>query len=820
MQLDTLCQIAVSSATYAIDKPYTYFLPPQLALRAKAGMRALVPFGTGNRHVEGLILKLFSEERAKGTKPVLALLDDAPILEEREIQLALWMRERYFCTVYDAVKAMLPSGLYFSLKDQFFVPDTLTKEEAYAAAAGAAETKTLDLLFSSGRRMEKGDFMTAFGSANPSRALSELRRKGIIQVETAAARAVGDKQEQIAVLTKPAQEILGQLSNRAPSQNAVIRLMAEIPEVSVKDIRYFTGVTTQTIKTLETKGFLRLEKREVFRRPEYPTERSALPPELNEDQEACYTGLEQLRRQGVPQCALLYGVTGSGKTQIYIRLIHSALAEEKTALVLVPEIALTPQMLALFTAQFGGDIAVLHSMLSLGERYDEWKRVRSGRARVVVGTRSAVFAPLHNLGLIILDEEQEGSYKSENAPRYHARDIAKYRANKEHALLVLGSATPSIESMFYARKGVYHLFELRRRFNQQELPEVVIADQKEQLRSGSDAILGEELIGELRKNMECGEQSILFINRRGTSRMAVCTECGESPQCPRCSVRLTYHKANGRMMCHYCGHSEPVPSHCPSCGGVLAFSGAGTQKVQEEVEALFPGQKVMRMDADTVSAAHPHEKMLDKFRRSRIPVLVGTQMVAKGLDFENVTLVGVVAADQSLYVDDYRASERTFSLLTQVVGRAGRGGRTGRAVVQTYTPKNDVIRCAADQDYDRFYDSEISIRKARGLPPFRDLYVITVAGLDEGAVLRSCMRISDGLRSWQKDARLSGSNLQILGPAAAPVLKVNKRYRYRITVLGKSSARLRGMIGYILKTAHADQLNRGVSVYADLNPLD
>ena len=320
--------------------------------------------------------------------------------------------------------------------------------------------------------------------------------------------------------------------------------------------------------------------------------------------------------------------------------------------------------------------------------------------------------------------------------------------------------------------------------------------------------------------MDTGEQSILFINRRGTSRMVVCTECGESPQCPRCSVRLTYHKANGRLMCHYCGHSEPLPAHCPSCGGTLAFSGAGTQKVQEEVQRLFPGVEVMRMDTDTISATHTHEKMLDRFRHRNVPVLVGTQMVAKGLDFENVTLVGVISADQSLYVDDFRAAERTFSLLTQVVGRAGRGVRTGRAIIQTYTPQNDVILRASEQDYDRFYENEIKLRQMRGLPPFRDMYVFTLSGLNEGAVLRSCMRLADGLRAWQQEKSMQGADLQILGPAAAPILMVNNRYRYRITVLGKSGPALRNMVGFLLKSAHSDQLNRGVSVFADLNPMD
>lgn len=820
MQTDLLCHVAVSSATYAIDKPYTYLIPASLEERAQPGMRVIIPFGTGNRRVEGLILDVFPGQRMKGLKAVLALLDESPMLDSESIRLALWMHERYYCTVYDAVKAMLPAGLYFSLKDRYCVAPGIDKEAAYDAAHRPAAQKVLDLIFANGGALEKGRLLEAFGTSDPGPVLRELLGQGILTLETSASRNVGDKLEQIAVLDLAVEEARTKLGSRSTSQQAVLRLLEEVPEVSLKDIRYFTGATAQTVKAMEKKGVLHLEHREVFRRPERRWVEPAPPPELNEEQQTCLDGLESLLAAEKPECALLYGVTGSGKTQVYIRLIHSALAAGKSALVLVPEIALTPQLLSLFSAQFGDKIALLHSMLPAGERYDEWKRVRSGRASVVVGTRSAIFAPLQQLGLIILDEEQESSYKSESTPRYHARDIAKYRAAHTGALLVLGSATPSVESMYHAQAGDYQLFTLTRRYNQKALPQVIIADLKEALRSGSDAILGQELVGELKKNLEAGEQSILFINRRGTSRMAVCTECGESPQCPRCSVRLTYHKANGRLMCHYCGHSEPLPTHCPSCGGALAFSGAGTQKVQEEVQRLFPGVEVMRMDTDTISATQTHEKMLDKFRRRNIPVLVGTQMVAKGLDFENVTLVGVISADQALYVDDFRASERTFSLLTQVVGRAGRGQRTGRAVIQTYTPKNDVILRAAEQDYDRFYQQEIQLRQMRGLPPYRDLYVFTISGLDEGAVLRSCMRLADGLRAWQREPSLQGAELQILGPAPAPVLMVNKRYRYRITVLGKSGPALRNMVGYLLKSAHSDQLNRGVSVYADLNPMD
>lgn len=820
MQTDLLCHVAVSSATYAIDKPYSYLVPDSLRDRAQTGMRVIVPFGTGNRRVEGLILNLFPGTRKQGLKAVMALLDETPMLDGDGVQLALWMHERYYCTVYDAVKAMLPAGLYFSLKDRYCLASGIDKESAYSASHRPTAQKVLDLIYANNGEMEKGRLLEAFGTSDPTQALRELTQQGILTLETSASRNVGDKLEQVAVLDLAVEEARSKLAGRSTAQKAVLNLLEEVPEISLKDIRYFTGASAQTVKAMEKKGILHLERREVFRRPERPWAEQAEPPKLNQEQQRCLEGLERLSSQGKPECALLYGVTGSGKTQVYIRLIHSVLAKGKTALVLVPEIALTPQLLALFSAQFGDEIALLHSMLPAGERYDEWKRVRSGRARVVVGTRSAIFAPLNQLGLIILDEEQESSYKSESTPRYHARDIAKYRAAHTGSLLLLGSATPSLESMYHARQGAYHLFFLRQRYNQKALPKVIISDMKEALRSGSDAILGTELVGELRKNLDAGEQSILFINRRGTSRMVVCTECGESPQCPRCSVRLTYHKANGRLMCHYCGHSEPLPAHCPSCGGTLAFSGAGTQKVQEEVQRLFPGVEVMRMDTDTISATHTHEKMLDRFRHRNVPVLVGTQMVAKGLDFENVTLVGVISADQALYVDDFRAAERTFSLLTQVVGRAGRGVRTGRAIIQTYTPQNDVILRASEQDYDRFYENEIKLRQMRGLPPFRDMYVFTLSGLNEGAVLRSCMRLADGLRAWQQEKSMQGADLQILGPAAAPILMVNNRYRYRITVLGKSGPALRNMVGFLLKSAHSDQLNRGVSVFADLNPMD
>ena len=487
---------------------------------------------------------------------------------------------------------------------------------------------------------------------------------------------------------------------------------------------------------------------------------------------------------------------------------------------LVPEIALTPQLLWLFSAHFGDQIAVLHSSLRAGERYDEWKRVRSGKARVVIGTRSAVFAPLKDLQLIILDEEQEPSYQSENVPKYHARDVAKYRCVQHNALLLLGSATPSVESMYRAQNGAYHLFTLRQRYNTRPLPPVEIVDMKKELRAGNGTDLSGQLKASLAEAMDRGEQSILFLNRRGASRMVSCGECGEVPSCPRCSVRLTYHSANGRLMCHYCGHSEPLPDSCPSCGGTLNFIGTGTQKVEEELKQAFPDREVLRMDTDTVSATQTHEKLLGRFEKEKIPILVGTQMVAKGLDFENVTLVGVISADLSLYVDDYRAGERTFSLLTQVVGRAGRGAKGGKALIQTFTPENDVIRTAARQDYDAFYAHEIELRRLRNCPPFQDLFVLTASAKSEAAALRACMRLRQALEAWLRRPPLDQLEMHILGPAPASIAKVNDRYRYRLTLSCTNTKQVRALVAELLRRAQADKENKGVSVFADVNPLD
>ena len=638
-----------------------------------------------------------------------------------------------------------------------------------------------------------------------------------------AERKVKDKTQRMVSLAVSAEDALAFVEPKrfsAPKRYAAVSLLCSEGTLSTTDLAYYTGVGMPTLRSLEKDGILAISEQEVLRISEHAVaDYAAEPISLNDEQAAAYEGLSQMLEERKAAGALLYGVTASGKTQVYIKLIEKALSMGRSALLLVPEIALTPQMLAKFTAYFGDNVAMLHSGLRLTERYDQWKRIRRGDVSVVLGTRSAVFAPLHNLGVIIMDEEQETTYLSENPPRYHTRDVALFRCAQNDALLLMGSATPTVETMFFAKQGRYKVFSLYKRFNEKSLPRVTIADMRQELRAGNEGLISAPLREELARNIENGEQSILFLNRRGASRMLLCGECGTVPECPRCSVPLTYHSANGRLMCHYCNFSKPAAEYCGDCGGKMKRVGAGTQKVEEELSALFPGTAVLRMDADTVASANGHESILKKFQEEKTPILLGTQMVAKGLDFENVTLVGVLAADLSLYVDNYHAPERTFSLLAQVIGRAGRGDKQGRAVIQTYTPENDVIRAAAVQDYDAFYESEIRMRRVRRYPPFADLFALTVSGVDENRVIRSAQLLREALSAAAKRENLAPLQIEVLGPAAANVVRVNNRYRYRVYVCGRNCAELRALIAEFIRAFYKHKENRGLDIFADCNAI-
>lgn len=744
-----IAKIAVSAATYWLDRPYDYMVPDEMRRQIMPGMRVRVPFARGNRLCEGLVLALSEHSDYEKLKPVFALLDKEPVLSEELIKLAIFMRERFFCTVYDAAKTMLPVGLWFDSEGRQRVNDKMLEMARLA-----------------------------------------------IEMEDAA-------------------EILQTKRIRSHQQASILEQLCAFEALPVKDLLHFTGASRPSLKALVNSGVVEIYGRETYRRPEVYSGELVELPVLNPEQEKAFNGIDALTESGAG-AALLFGVTGSGKTSVYIHLIDRMLKRGKGVILLVPEIALTPQMLHTFSSHFGDEIAVLHSSLSVGERYDEWKRIKAGKAHVVIGTRSAAFAPVDNLSLIIIDEEQEETYKSENSPRYHARDVAKFRCAKADCLLLLGSATPDVCSMYNAKAGKYKLFTLEQRYNDMQLPEVEIVDMKRELRRGNGSDISELLRQRLRENIDRGEQSILFINRRGANKLVSCVDCGHTYKCPRCSVTLTYHSQRKRLMCHYCGHSTFVPDSCPECGGVLQFIGTGTQNVEQQVKELFDGVEVLRVDSDTVTPAGDHEKLFERFREEHIPIMVGTQMVTKGLNFENVTLVGVIDADQSLYAGNHRAGERAFSMITQVIGRSGRGEKPGRAVIQTLTPGNETILQAARQDYMDFYNSEIDLRRIQNAPPFADIFSITATGADESSVLKACVEIRDSLFPLGRERQ----DVRVLGPVPMPVVKVNNRYRYRVYLCCKSDARIRSCISDILTRFSGEKRFRGVAVFADNDPVD
>ncbi len=815
-QRENTARIAVSDITFWVDRPYTYAIPPRLAGQVQPGVRVAVPFG-GSRPKVGLVLAMGGETEKK-LREIMEVLDQEPLLSPDQLKLALWIRERFFCPVMDVVQAMLPKGLWYHVWPVYLLPEGLEQDQARQRAEGSAENLVLDTVFGHGGRCELEEIESVFGSRNPGPALASLVRKGVLLTAAGAERRVGERtllQAELAVSPQQAREA-AERSSRAVRQGAILRLLADLECASVADLCYFTGAGRDAVKRLADKGLVRLVRRRVYRRPQaagFGGGEEPLPV-LNEEQQRALEGLLALADGKSPRAALLFGVTGSGKTTVYIHLIHALVRQGRTAILLVPEIALTPQMLQTFSTYFGDGIAVLHSALSMGERYDEYQRIRQGQARVVIGTRSAIFAPLSQLGVIILDEEQEYTYKSDRSPRYHARDVAKYLCVQNRALLLLGSATPDVASRYAADQGRYAYFTLLHRYNALQMPRVQIVDMKEQLRSGNQTTISTVLRGELEDNLRRGDQSILFLNRRGASKLVTCLSCGYTYQCPNCSANLTYHSVGNRLMCHYCGYTRRVDSACPRCGGKLAYTGAGTQKVVEELEQLFPGTGILRMDSDSVAPVGSHRTMFEQFRTQRIPILVGTQMVTKGLNFENVTLVGVLNADMSLYAPDYRAGERTFSLITQVIGRSGRFEKPGRAVIQTFTPENQIIVQAARQDYESFYQGETALRKLTGTPPYTEMFVLTAAGKDQGAVVSCCEDLCRNMRQLtaQQD------QTRVLGPAPLPIARVSGVWRYRVTVSGPDYKQLHQAVTRIL--LYANGKYRGVSIYADYDPID
>ena len=814
MRLPSIVKVAVEGTAFHFDKEYSYLWQDSLG-EPRRGLRVLVPFGGGNRRRQAVVLGEESSPEVSKLKPVAAVLDEAPLFTEEMLDLAVWMKERTFCTLYDALRVMLPPGLTLRVRPTYRCADVPAE---VVAALPSDERDLWEMLSRHPEGMERSALLKAWALTEDSTLPEQMLRRGLLTASAEAFRQAGDATVRLVRLTVEGDELEAAKAEQrlADKQKRVVDLLSEVGCASLKEIGYFAAVTAAVVQALEKKGLVEYYEQEVLRSP---VEDGPLPPlhstPLSTEQQQAFDGLSELLHADKPAAALLYGVTGSGKTQVYMNLIDETLTAGRQALVLVPEISLTPQLLALFVERYGRRVAVLHSGLSVGERMDEWKRIRRGDVGIVLGTRSAVSAPRDRLGRIVFDEEQEHTYKSETTPRYHARDVAKFRCARHNALLLLASATPSIETYHHALSGRYSMFSLTARYGAAKLPAVKIADMREDT---SGRAVGDELLTEMRACLDAGRQVILLLNRRGYNTFVSCRSCGHVITCPSCSISMTYHRANAQLMCHYCGHMCDPVTVCPVCGSdKVRYAGLGTQRVEQELSELFPDVPILRMDTDTTMSRFAYERRFGAFARGEYAIMIGTQMVAKGLDFPHVGLVGVLSADQALYGDDYRCYETSFALLTQVIGRAGRRDEDSLAVIQTYTPDNYVIELAAKQDYPAFYETEIEMRRMMKYPPYTDLCQFGFVGARESAVRDSATRFLQELRRTVTE-RYPDVPVIALDPTPATVSRGSGKYRDKLLIKTAGSTRARQMIAEVLTDFSKQPQQKDVTVFADLNP--
>ena len=742
--------VAVSNATFHFDKLYTYAVMPDQQDTVRLGSMVLVPFGRGSRARMGVVLACDAEPESAKLKFLFDVAPASACLTPELLRLVHFLKERTFCTYYEAVKAVIPYGAqYKPTVAEDGVTPVLQKqlvrhtENAY---------KLVGTLPPKPRPTAKQLAAVAL-LAGGERTLSALEEKGI---------------------------------SRAVLDNLCAKGVLECSKVN-KSIDLYSSIPLKNEPIL-----------------------------LTEEQQAAYDTLLPGLEDAAPHSALLYGVTGSGKTLVFLKLIEHCLQMGRRALVLVPEISLTPQMILRLKSQFGKRVAVQHSALNHTERLLQWQMIQDGGADIVVGTRSAIFSPLENIGLVIIDEEQEHTYRSESAPRYSAHEVARQRAAENGALLLLASATPSTESYYAAQHGRTQLVCLTKRYGGNPLPKVQIVDMRAELASGNPREISLAMEDAIRHNLEAGKQTILLLNRRGYQTVAQCEDCREVLKCQKCSVPMVYHKSAHKLLCHYCGSQlDPPPARCPACGGKLQYRGFGTQKAEEELAKLFPEARILRMDQDTTAAKDAHEKLLAKFARHEYDIMVGTQMVAKGLDFEDVTLVGVLGIDSLLFAQGFRAYETVFSLVTQVVGRSGRAKDPGFAIIQTTDPDNPVLNLAAAQDYDAFFEQEIAYRKLGLYPPFCGLCVVGFAGPKESEVARASARFAALL--GRQAAKQPDLPLRVLGPTPGSIEKINDSYRYKLTVKCRNDRRFRDLIRETLTLYEQEKLPGKATVVVDLH---
>ena len=809
------CGVHILDNPFSIDGAFHYYVPPFMAAAVTPGAFVTVPFGRGNRKQLALVVEagdesvLPSDLRPEQVKPVDGVCREKLFLSPRQLELCFYLKKTTLCTLGEAVRAVVPAQALASLTEFYTAaPVDSDRLESRRAALTAPDLLVLDHIRARGTLSAQA-IKNRFGGA-AARSLDRLREKELITRELSV-REPSVPTVTYYALARPAAEVeaalrgdKGAVKVTSETQKQILEaLLATEDRMSAAALREACGATAAQLKSLTDKGLLSASVVEVYRTsPESEGFGFRTPFDLSEEQAAAVATLESLAATGEAKAALLHGVTGSGKTCVMLEMIDRMLDRGKGVVVLLPEIGLTPQMLHIFHSRYGRRVAVIHSGLSAGERMDSYRRIRDGEAPIAVGTRSAVFAPMPNLGMIIMDEEQEHTYKSDQDPKYHARDIARYRCATEKALLLLASATPSLESYQKAAEGKYTLIQMRQRYGTARLPEVRIVDMRGETGNGNLSPLGEELAREIARVKDGGDQSVLFLNRRGYSHQTVCRSCGKAIACPRCSVAMNYHVKGhtheGELVCHWCGVRKPVPTTCPDCGSVhLVRMGYGTQRVEEELKTAFPTARVLRMDADTTTTKAAYDNLLGSFRAHEGDILLGTQMVTKGHDFPDVTLVGVLMADMSLYLDDYRANERTFSMLTQVIGRAGRGDKSGLAIIQTMNPDSDVIRLACEQDYERFFQNEIRLRRLLQFPPFCDMALLTLTCRDEKELQTAAVRLSEQLMAKNTTA-YRDVPIIAFGPFEAPVYRVDNIYRMRMVVKCRLNNRSRAMFEELL----------------------
>lgn len=805
--------VAVENVAYHFDIFYSYCIPENLKEKAVVGTRVLVPFGRSKvAKRQGIIFGFAQKQEGIRYKDIICVLDEKPFFTKENLDIAEFLKERTFCTYFEAVKVQFPAGYAFKTDVRYLA--VATKE---AKNLADTEKQVYDYMLTIEDFAEKSQIYSNLGLTKDSDVIDKLVTKGLVIKSYVAEKTMDDASVKTARVLVSREE--AEKAKLTPKQKTVIDLLLDIGQLSIKEICYFTGVTSAVVNALAKKNLITIEDITIYRTPESQLvdKNAAKTINLTPQQKKSYDSLLAKYHSG-GGVSLLYGITGSGKTSVFLSLIDEVIKEDRQVIVMVPEISLTPQMMAIFKGRYGSEIAIFHSALSAGERRDEYKRVKDGLVKIVVGTRSAVFAPLDNIGLIVIDEEQEHTYKSESSPKYHTKDVARFRAGKHNALLLLASATPSMESYSAAKRGKYALETLTERYGDAVLPDVSVIDMKAERQAGNKYNLSSELLERLEKNLEDKKQSILLINRRGYNTFVACDSCGGVVTCPSCSISMTYHSANNRLMCHYCGYSVPFTKVCPDCGKEdVRYAGYGTQRIEKELEELLPEARVIRMDTDSTSSRYSFEKNIIDFGDGKYDIMLGTQMVAKGLNFENVTLVGVINADQQLNNDDFKSQERTFDLLTQVVGRSGRGKNKGTAVIQTLTPENHIIRLAQQQDYDGFYDNEIIIRKAMVYPPYCDICSVLFTCENEIKALNASREFLSELKlataGEYKDVKII-----VLGPMPPRLSKVNNKYRYRIIIKCKNNKRFRNMLSGLLISFGKNKKYSDVTFSADINP--